>query len=60
MKINCKSKIDYSLNKIGFAREDDGYSGGKKYYVFQEGKGYFDICQHSLETNFELIEGTIL
>jgi len=42
--------------KIGFVGKDDRYSGGKRYEVFPEGGGHFDICQNALETYFELIE----
>lgn len=42
--------------KIAFAGEDDGYSGGKKYDLFQENGNHFDICSHVLETCFVLVE----
>ena len=44
--------------RIAFAGEDDGYSGGKKYDLFQENGNHFDICSHVLETCFVLVENT--
>ena len=42
--------------KIGYIGEDDSYSGGKRYEVFLDSGEHFDICQHSLEIHFELVE----
>ena len=42
--------------KIGYFGEDDQYAGGKRYEVFQENGNHFDICQHSLDIYFKLVE----
>ena len=61
---HCLEKISFidppiavdEVCKIGYVDEDDRYSGGKRYEVFLDSGKHFDICQHSLEIHFELIE----
>ncbi len=49
--------INYGdICSIGFAGEDDRYTGGKKYYLFNEDGKYIDICQGCLDEHFELVE----
>lgn len=60
----CLEKVNWTdppiladeICKIGYVGEDDKYSGGKRYEVFLENGNHFDICQHSLENYFELVD----
>ena len=60
----CLEKINWTgtpilvdeVCKIGYIGEDDNYSGGKRYEIFLDSGEHFDICQHSLEIYFELVE----
>jgi len=44
------------IRKIGYIGEDDRYSGGKRYEVFQEDGIHFGICQDVLKNHFEEVD----
>jgi len=43
--------------RIGFVEGRNDYSGGRRYEVFKEEGIHFSICQHVLDTHFELFDG---
>ena len=46
------------IRQIGYVGEDDRYSGGERFEIFQEDGQHFGICKDSLEIYFEEMDNT--